>query len=223
MERISAREFSPNFFGVIKLLENIFKILESPSASFALLGVLILIFFGLYLRKIKLTTRTLINISLMLALSILLHQFKLYHFPQGGSVTLGGMIPLLLISFRYGAGVGTLAGFIFGLITIIQDPFILHPIQVLFDYPLPYMAVGIAGIFKDKIFLGTILAFVGKFICHFISGVVFFASYAPEGTSAILYSLTVNASLIVPEMLICLAILKFLPVQRLLAAMERNN
>ena len=223
MERISAREFSPNFFGVIKLLENIFKILESPSASFALLGVLILIFFGLYLRKIKLTTRTLINISLMLALAILLHQFKLYHFPQGGSVTLGGLVPLLLISFRYGAGVGTLAGFVFGLITIIQDPFILHPIQVLFDYPLPYMAVGLAGIFKDKIFLGTILAFAGKFTCHFISGVVFFASYAPEGTSATIYSLTVNASLIVPEMLICLAILKFLPVQRLLSAMERNR
>ncbi len=205
------------------MLENVLTILQSPSASFALLGVLILIFFGLYLRKIKLTTRTLINISLMLALSILLHQFKLYHFPQGGAVTLGGLVPLLLISFRYGAGVGTLAGFVFGLITIIQDPFILHPIQVLFDYPLPYMAVGLAGIFKDKIFFGTILAFVGKFTCHFISGVVFFASYAPEGTSAIIYSLTVNASLIVPEMLICLAILKFLPVQRLLSAIDRNN
>ncbi len=205
------------------MLENVLTILQSPSASFALLGVLILIFFGLYLRQIKLTTRTLINISLMLALSILLHQFKLYHFPQGGAVTLGGLVPLLLISFRYGTGVGTLAGFVFGLITIIQDPFILHPIQVLFDYPLPYMAVGLAGIFKEKIFLGTILAFVGKFICHFISGVVFFASYAPEGTSPVIYSLTVNAALIIPEMLICLAILKFLPVQRLLSAMERNS
>ena len=159
----------------------------------------------------------------MLALSIILHQLRLYHFPQGGAVTLGGLIPLLLISFRYGAGVGILAGFVFGLITIIQDPFIVHPVQVLFDYPLPYMAVGLAGIFKEKFFIGTILAFAGKFICHFISGIIFFASYAPEGTSPIIYSLTVNASMIIPEMIICLILLKILPVKRLLAAIHTDN
>ena len=202
------------------MLENIATIFENPAASFALLGVLLLIFFGLYVRKIKLTTRTLINISLMLALSIILHQLRIYHLPQGGSVTLGGLIPLLLISFRYGAGVGTLAGFLLGLITIIQDPFIVHPVQVLFDYPLPFMAVGLAGIFHEKIFLGTILALAGKFICHFISGVIFFASYAPGGTSPIIYSLVTNATYIVPELIICLIILKVLPVQRLLAAMD---
>ena len=159
----------------------------------------------------------------MLALSILLHQFRLYHLPQGGSVTLGSLIPLLFISFRYGAGIGAFAGFLSGLIMLLQDPFILHPIQVLFDYPLPYMAVGLAGIFKEKIFLGTILAFVGKFICHFISGVVFFASYAPEGTSPVIYSLVTNASYIVPELIISLVLLKVLPVKRLLAAMDRNR
>lgn len=206
-----------------KFFENAMTILASPSASFALLGVLLLIFFGLYMRKIKLTTRILINVSLMLALAVILHQLRLYHFPQGGVITLGGAVPLLMISFRYGAGVGTLAGFIFGLITIIQDPYILHPIQVLFDYPLPYMAFGLAGIFKDKIFLGTVLAFAGKFICHFISGIVFFGSYAPEGTSPVMYSLIVNGSIILPEMLICCAILKFLPMQRLLSAMDKDR
>ena len=86
-------------------------------------------------------------LALLMALALILSQFRLYHFPQGGSVTLGAMVPLLIISFRYGAGVGALAGFVFGLIQIIQDPFILHPLQVLFDYPLPYMALGIK-IFK---------------------------------------------------------------------------
>ena len=164
----------------------------------------------------------LINISLMLALAVILNYLRIYHLPQGGAVTLGGLVPLLIISFRYGAGVGTLAGFVFGLITIIQDPFILHPIQVLFDYPLPYMMVGLAGLFPKKFILSTILAFAGKFICHFISGVVFFASYAPEGISPIIYSLTTNASYIVPETIICCLILKFLPVQRLLDAMDRT-
>lgn len=202
------------------MLENIFTVLQSPTSLIALIGVLILILFALYSRKIKFSTRMLINISLMLAFSIVLHYLRIYHFPQGGAVTFGAMIPLILVSLRYGAGVGALAGFIFGLINILQDPFILHPIQVLFDYPLPFMAMGLAGIFPEKIILSTILAFAGRFICHFISGVIFFASYAPEGMSPIIYSLTANATYLIPETLICLVILKILPVKRLLDAMK---
>ena len=202
------------------MLENFFTIIENPTAIIALIGVLILILFLLYSKKIKFTTKILINISLMLAFAMVLNYLRIYHFPQGGVVTLGGMIPLILISLRYGAGVGTLAGFIFGLITILQDPFILHPIQVLFDYPLPFMAMGLAGFFKEKIFFGVIISFAGRFICHFISGVIFFASYAPEGVSPIIYSLTANATYIIPDMIICILILKFLPVKRLLDAMK---
>ena len=203
--------------------ENFFTLSENPTSLFALIGVLILILFALYSRKIKFTTKMLINISLMLAMATVLQYVRIYHFPQGGAVTLGGMIPMLLISFRYGAAVGFFAGFIFGLINLIQDPFILHPIQVLFDYPLPFMAMGLAGIFPHKIFLSTIIAFAGRFICHFISGAVFFASYAPEGISPIFYSLTANATYLLPELLICLLILKFLPMQRILSAMEVRN
>ena len=203
------------------MLENFSTLLDNQTSFFALLGVLILILFVIYSRRIKFTTKMLINISLMLAMATVLQYVRLYHFPQGGAVTLGGMIPILLIAFRYGAGVGTLTGFIFGLINLIQDPFILHPIQVLFDYPLPFMAMGLAGIFPRKIFLSTLLAFCGRFICHFISGTVFFASYAPGGISPIIYSLVANATYLVPELLICLLILKILPVQRLVDAMDR--
>ena len=162
------------------MIENLLTLLDSTTSFLALAGMLILILFALYSKKIKLTTKMLINISLMLALAVILNYLRIYHLPQGGAVTLGGMIPLLLISFRYGAGVGTLAGFIFGLITIIQDPFILHPIQVLFDYPLPYMMIGLAGLFPKKFILSTLLACAGKFICHFISGVVFLRRTHPK-------------------------------------------
>ena len=201
-------------------LENVWTLLQNPTSVLALFGVLILIAAGIQARHIKLTTKILVNVSLMLALATVLHFLRLYHFPQGGSVTLGAMIPLLMISFRYGASVGTLAGFTFGLISILQDPFIVHPVQVLFDYPLPYMSMGLAGLFPRHMFVGALVAFAGRFACHFISGVIFFASYAPEGTSPIIYSLTTNAALLVPEALICCAILKFLPVERLLAAMK---
>ena len=203
-----------------QILQNLQTMSESPSTMFALLGVLLLIFFCMYARHIKFSTRMLVYIALMLAVTILLKQIRLYHFPQGGSVTLGATIPLMLLTYRYGASVGMFAGFIFGLINIVLDPFILHPIQVLFDYPLPFMAMGLAGIFPEKIFLSTVLAFVGRFICHFISGVIFFASYAPEGISPIIYSLTANATYLIPETLICLVILKILPVKRLLDAMK---
>ena len=205
------------------LTKNLQTIFASSSSVFVLLGIFLLIVFFMYARKIKFSTRMLMYISLMLAVTILLQQIRLYHFPQGGSVTLGAMIPLMLVSFRYGLSVGMFAGFIFGLINIILDPFILHPIQVLFDYPLPSMAAGLAAIFPKNFIASTILVFAGKFACHFISGVVFFASYAPEGSSPIIYSLTVNAAMIVPECIICCILLKVLPIERLLNAMDKTS
>ncbi len=205
------------------ITQNAMTILENPAGSFALLGVFLLTVAGIYFRRVKLTTHTIIYVSLMLALTIVLHQLRLYHFPQGGSITLGAMIPLLMLSYRYGMGVGALAGFIFGMINLLQNPFILHPVQLLFDYPLPYMAMGLAALFPDRIILSTALAFFGRFACHFISGVVFFSSYAPSGMSPLTYSALVNLSMMVPECLICCVILKVLPIKRLLTAMDRAS
>ena len=122
-----------------------------------------------------------------------------------------------------GPGIGALAGFLYGLINIIQDPFIVHPVQVLFDYPLPYMAMGLAGLWRGHLYRGTALAFLARFLCHVISGVVFFASYAPEGMNPLAYSLAFNATYLIPEFLICCLILRLLPVKRLLAAMGQSR
>lgn len=140
------------------------ELLASPTAGFAMLGTLVLILGGLYTRHIRLTTRTIIDIALMLALTIVLHQIRIFHMPQGGSVTLGAMVPLILLSYRYGPGIGALAGFLYGLVNIIQDPFIVHPVQVLFDYPLPYMAMGLAGLWSGHLYRGTALAFLARFL-----------------------------------------------------------
>lgn len=212
---------------MIKLLEilitNAAEILSSSGASFALLGVFVLVCFSIYISRIKFTVNMLVYISLMLAFTIILHQFKIYHFPQGGSITAGSMIPILLLSYRYGISIGALSGFLYGMINILQDPFILHPIQVLFDYPLPYMSLGLAALIPAHKCLSTAFAFLCRFTCHFISGVVFFASYAPEDMSAIIYSLTVNLSFMLPECLICFIILKVLPIDRLLSFMDRSR
>ena len=197
------------------LLQNISAILEH-----ALLAVLFAILSHLYFRRVRLTTPMIVTIALMLAMTVILHQFRLYHMPQGGSVTLGAMVPLLFVSYRYGVGTGCLAGFLYGIFNMMQDPYLLHPVQVLFDYPLPYMALSLAALFPAHRMASTALAFLARFLCHIVSGVVFFA---PAGTSPLVYSLTFNATYLVPECLICFALLKVLPVERLMAAMDRQT
>lgn len=198
------------------------EILSNPASLFAMAALFTLTGSCIYLRRIRLTTQMLVYIALMLAITFILEQLGLFHFPQGGYVTMGAMVPIMLISHRFGSLVGAMAGFIYGFINLIQDPFILHPVQVIFDYPLPFMSVGLlAGLVKD-FYLGTLLAFAGRFLCHFISGIVFFASYAPEGMSPVIYSLTVNGLFMGAECLICMLVIKILPIRRLMANMGRE-
>ena len=205
------------------LIKNAAELLAQPTSLFTLLAVLIFILGYLQMRRIHFTTGMLINVALMLALTIVLHQLRLFHMPQGGSITLGAMVPLLFLTYRYGAGIGCLAGFLYGMINLMQDAFIVHPLQVLFDYPLPYMALAIAAAVPGRLYVGAALAFSARFLCHYISGVVFFGSYAPPDMSPYLYSLVFNATYLVPEAIICLVILRILPVPRLLAAMDQRT
>lgn len=154
------------------------EILKSPLSILAIIAFLVIFIAVFKLKKIKLNPRTITQIGIALALSTILNIFRIYRFPQGGSVTLGSMVPILLLTFAYGKEIGFLTGFLYGLISLITDPFILHPIQMLFDYPLPYLAIGLAGYFRNNRTLSISFAFFVKFLCHFISGVVFFGSFA---------------------------------------------
>lgn len=192
------------------------EIAAHPMVLLALLGLLVLVIGLMRVRHEVFDTHTLVTSALLLGLAVVLQQFSIFHMPQGGSVTAGSMLPLILIACRFGVGVGALAGFVCGMISIVQDPFILHPVQVLFDYPLPFMAMGLAGLCRNQLYWGAVLAFAGRFLCHFISGVAFFGSYAPEGISPVLYSLVFNGSYLSAELVICCLILKILPVKRLM-------
>lgn len=206
----------------INLPANTSKIIKHPLSLVALIGCVIILIVLIKAKKIEITTQLITRIGIALALATVLKVFRLYHFPQGGSVTLGSMVPILIIAFMYGPLVGFLTGFLYGIITLFMDPYILHPVQVLFDYPLPFLALGLAGFFKQNKLLGTSVAIFGRFICHFISGVAFFGSFAPEGMSPIVYSLFVNGLLVGVEGIICLVIIKFLPIDRIVKATNKN-
>ena len=130
----------------------------------------------------------------MIALSSVLHAIRIYTLPQGGSVTLGSMIPILLLSMRRGLKVGAAAGAVFGFVVLYEEPFIYNPLQVLLDYPIAFGALGLAGLLRREPIAGVGLGIAGRFFAHFLSGIIFFASFAPAGINPALYSAIYNGS-----------------------------
>jgi len=147
-------------------------------------------------------TRILAEISVTVALSVILNQIKVFALPQGGSITLGSMIPVLLIAYRRGVLVGVFTGTVFGLVQMVIEGYIYYPLQIILDYPLAFGALGIAGLFKKHPIVGVVVALTGRFLAHFVSGVAFFAEYAPPEMGPIVYSAVYNGSYIVPEIVI---------------------
>ena len=76
--------------------------------------------------------------GISIALSFTLSYIKLWRMPQGGSVTLVSVLPIMLFSYVYGAKKGVLIGLIYGVLQSVQDPYIVHPAQFLLDYPIAY-------------------------------------------------------------------------------------
>ena len=141
-------------------------------------------------------------------MSVILQFFKLFELPFGGSATLASMLPIILISFIYGPIIGIFTGFVYGILNFVIGPaYIVHPIQVLFDYTLPFMAMGLAGFFKNNKFLAIGIAFFVKFIFHYIAGIIFWGSYAAEwNMTPAIYSLVYNGSYVLVDCLICMAV-----------------
>ncbi|MGR0118648.1 energy-coupled thiamine transporter ThiT [Bacillus halotolerans] len=178
----------------------------------------------------------LIEIAIMTAAAVILDIVSgmFLRMPQGGAVSVM-MIPIFLISFRWGVKAGLTTGLLTGFVQIaIGNLFLQHPVQLLLDYIAAFAAVGISGFFasavrksalskaKGKLIVSIICAvFIGSFLryaAHVISGAVFFGSFAPKGTPVWIYSLTYNATYMVPSFIICAIVLclLFITAPRLL-------
>jgi thiamine transporter len=152
-------------------------------------------------------TRILAEMVVFIALANVLYLIsKFYlpflHLPQGGSITIASMVPLLWFAVRRGLRWGVEAGIVYGLVHMAIFGEIYHPIQILLDYPLAFGALGLAGAFQKHSVFGVGVAMLGRFICHFISGVVFFGQYAWKGWNVIAYSAAYNATYLVPEFIV---------------------
>ncbi len=129
--------------------------------------------------------------ALCIALAIVFSQIKLFHLPQGGSVTLE-IVPLIVLARRWGVCRGVMAGAVTGILRMILGGYVVHPLQGALDYPLAYAALGLTAI-GNRSWLGVLIGGVARIVCHVASGVIFFASYAPEGLNPLVYSLAYNA------------------------------
>ena len=155
-------------------------------------------------------TKTIAEMVAFISLATVLYNLKLYQLPNGGAITLGGMVPIFWLSLRRGPVVGTYAGIVFGLVVMVFEPVLVSPVQVLLDYPIAFGALGVAGLFRKWGTIGSVVgvAFgvLGRFIAHFLSGVFFFYMYAGS-LDPITYSIVYNGSYLLPDLIISVVLI----------------
>ena len=167
---------------------------------------------------------TLAECAVMLALSFALSYAKIFEMPMGGSVTLASMLPIMLVSIKYGTVVGLSTGFVYSLTQLFQAftggnvfPYCESAgtlvTCIFFDYIIPFTLLGLAGIFKEiklmksselGIYVGIVSAVTLRFVCHFITGVAIWGQWAPDGMGKYLYSFLYNGSFLAVDFLICI-------------------
>jgi thiamine transporter len=161
---------------------------------------------------------TLVETAIIAAVAIVFNLLTPFHlWPNGGSVTLT-MIPIVILAYRRGIVAGISAGLITGLILLLlPGAFYVHPVQVILDYPVAFAMLGVAGFLPvrdtskpnsqlGRVAVGLVTAGLLRLAAHFVSGVIFFAEYAPKGQSVYIYSLLYNGSFVLPEVIISIII-----------------
>ena len=162
--------------------------------------------------------RTFVMIAMFAAIAFVLNTIKLFTMPYGGSVSCCSMMPILLLAALLGNRAGMFGGLVLGCLSIVNGAYVIHPIQFLLDYILPYMVLGMAGFggyqHKGKVFLSALIAVVLSVSCNIASGAIYFGSYAPEGMNPWVYSTIYNLLSNGIEGLLSILVLMALPLQR---------
>ena len=194
-------------------------------------------------------TKRIAESAMLIAIAIVLEMVaKLFipNMPFGGQITIASMLPVILISYRHGMRWGFVASFAYSFIEILfgvknvsaaflpgyfgENAAILNAIiMCLCDYVLAFTALGLGGIFRNRISakgpslaLGAVVALSARYVFHVLSGYILFREYAAsyftqEGFPAwgaqlvetlnpellgFLYSAVYNATFMLPEIFI---------------------
>ena len=143
-------------------------------------------------------------------------------FVNGGSIGIA-MICVVIMTYRRGVIPGLAVGLIMGTFDLLTGPFMIAStpfkvvIQVLLDYVLAYPFVSLCALFlpffrkattrKDRLtylMLGVLFGTLGKLLCHYLSGVLFWAdpngfAWGLTGMNPYLYCFVYNIAYVLPS------------------------
>ena len=156
----------------------------------------------------KINTRKLVESAMLIAVGTVLSMIK-FDMPMGGGITLVSMLPLILLSHRYGWKWGLVSAFVYSALQLVlgldnvryATGFGMAVAIIMLDYVVAYTVIGLSGIFDKTmgkglpaVAVGIAVTFVLRFICHFITGVWIWDAMWPNdyGMTSYIYSLVYN-------------------------------
>ena len=152
--------------------------------------------------------------GIFIALATILSFLPIFEMPMGGSVTLASMLPILFIGLKFGFRWGLGSSVTFMLIqllqSIIKGNVFVYCVGagavitcVLFDYVVPFSILGLSAFAKPKkgsnvnipkVLIVFSILIIGRFFCHFITGMTIWGQWDDGFWGAFIYSLSYNGS-----------------------------
>ena len=163
--------------------------------------------------------------GLLIALATVTSFIKIFSFPFGGSVTLLSMLFVVLAGYFYGPKLGIITAIVSGLLQLVIDPQVYYPMQVVMDYILAFGALGLGSFLwkkKNGLIAGYLIGITGRYLFTALSGYIFFAEYAWEGWSPILYTLAYNGAYIYTEAAITIVLLLLPPIRKAISKVKQE-
>ena len=156
--------------------------------------------------NVKRLTTSAMMLAMATVLALVCAYIPFLNLPFGGGFTVASMLPIVLISYMYGVKWGFFVSFTYSCIQITMDLVLgkgstiialftpssedymglVAAIAILFiDYFLAYTLLALGGIFRSKInnkalaiVLGVIVALFARYVCHIVSGYIFYGAWA---------------------------------------------
>ncbi len=163
--------------------------------------------------KKKMDISVMIKTAMLIAIAYVLNQLTLFRMPQGGSVTPFSMLFIVLVGYLFGPKQGVLAGVVFGLLDLLMKPYVIHPVQLILDYPLAFGALGLGAMLRNQnhgLIKTYLLGILGRFIISSISGIIFFLDSTNGVLAGLITAIGYNFTYIAAEGFLTVLIL-FVP------------